>query len=88
MYITKDVSQLQHDMAGYIGSKVRLSFARGKQKPLVAEGIIDNVYPSIFTILLYEGVTPKRRVSYSYADILTKTVEITICDNINDGSAG
>ncbi|MDR1210245.1 MAG: Veg family protein [Clostridiales bacterium] len=80
MFVMKDFSQLKRDMAGFVGSKVRLQSARGKQKPLVAEGVIDNVYPSIFTILLYEGAEPKRKVSFSYADLLTKAVELTICD--------
>jgi uncharacterized protein Veg len=80
MFIKKDVSRIKCDISGCIGSKVKLESGRGKQKPLVAEGVIDNVYPSIFTVLLYEGATPKRKVSYSYTDVLTKTVELTICD--------
>ena len=80
MFVSKDVSQIKHDISHCIGSKVKLESGRGKQKPIVTEGIIKSVYPSIFTILLYEGLHPKRTVSYSYTDVLTKAVEITLCD--------
>lgn len=80
MYIRTDVSKIKNDLTGYVGSKVRLESGKGKQRSVVTEGVIESVYPSIFTILLYEGMVPKRKVSYSYTDILTKTVEITICD--------
>lgn len=80
MFVRKDVSQIKTDITNYIGSKVKLESGKGKQKPIVTEGVIESVYPSIFTILLYEGLVPKRKVSYSYTDVLTKTVEITICD--------
>lgn len=80
MFIRKDVCQIKHDITGFIGSKVKLESGKGKQKPVITEGVIESVYPSIFTILLYEGLEPKRTVSYSYTDVLTKAVEITVCD--------
>jgi len=80
VFVLKDISMLKRSLTDRIGTKVRLCSARGKQKPLVAEGVIDNVYPSIFTIMLYEGIKPTRKVSYSYTDVLTKSVEITLCE--------
>ena len=45
------------------------------------EGVIESTYPSIFTVKLdnqSEFFTSEQRVSYSYTDVLTKSVELVI----------
>ena len=47
------------------------------------EGVIEGIYPSIFTVKLdvqNDIPTSERRVSYSYADVLTRTVELVVCE--------
>jgi uncharacterized protein Veg len=74
-----DVTQVRKNISQHIGSKVVLETNKGRQKSMVTSGTIENAYPSIFTILLDGGGTsPGRTVSYSYTDILTKSVEITV----------
>ena len=80
MYMRNDVTQVRQNISQHIGSKVMLETNKGRQKSSVASGIIENAYPSIFTILL-DGSGPSRTVSYSYTDILTKSVEITVFNN-------
>lgn len=76
----EDVTQIKQNIKSSIGSKVRLEQGKGKQRNKVSEGVIDSVYPSVFTITLYGGTRAKRKVSYSYTDVLTKSVEITLCN--------
>lgn len=76
----QDIHQIKRNIKSFIGSKVKLEAAKGRNKTTVDEGIIENVYPSIFIIQLYEGSEPSRKVSYSYTDILTHSVEITLCE--------
>lgn len=79
MYVKNDVSQVRKNILQHVGSKVMLETNKGRQKSLTHSGIIENAYPSIFTILLDSSSTgPKRTVSYSYTDVLTKSVEITV----------
>lgn len=81
MYVKNDVSQIKNDIARFIGSKVWLESGKGKQKSLIKQGIIEKAYPSIFTVLLCEnGSQLNRTISYSYTDILTKAIEITVCE--------
>ena len=54
----------------------------GRHRYNVSEGIISETYPSIFTIKVEdeESKNPRDKfVSYSYTDVLTKDVQLTIC---------
>ena len=79
MYAANDVTQVRNSLAKNIGSKVMLETNKGKQKSLIVYGTIENTYPSIFTVMLDDAEDiPGRTVSYGYADILTKNIEITV----------
>lgn len=80
MFDRKDVFHVRNDIQRIIGSKVRLETNKGRHKSVISKGIVSNVYPSIFTIQLNDGPDPSRKVSFSYTDVLTNTVEITLCD--------
>ncbi|MEE1046982.1 MAG: Veg family protein [Clostridia bacterium] len=89
MYIQKDLVKIKTDLADNVGHKVRLKAKRGRKQIIEREGVIESTYPSIFTVKLdiqNDIPTSERRVSYSYADVLTKTVELYICDP-EEGSA-
>ncbi|MCL2461806.1 MAG: Veg family protein [Defluviitaleaceae bacterium] len=53
---------------------------KGRHKSVVNEGVIANAYPSIFTVLLAERDGAERKLSFSYTDVLTNSVEITLCE--------
>jgi uncharacterized protein Veg len=79
VYVRNDVTKVRRNISQHIGSKVMLETNKGRQKSMVASGTIENAYPSIFTILLDGDTTGLRRtVSYSYTDVLTKSVELTV----------
>jgi len=77
----QDIAQIKEFITAQIGCRVKLESNKRHNKSVVNEGIIDNVYPSIFTIQLSDDkYTHNRTVSYSYTDILTNSVEITLYD--------
>lgn len=71
---------IRQNVQEHIGSRVTLKADKGRKKIVVNEGIIENAYPSVFTIVIEGEFAQARRVSYSYSDILTSTVELTVCD--------
>lgn len=71
---------IRQNVQEHIGSRVTLKADKGRKKIVVNEGIIENAYPSVFTIVIEGEFEQSRRVSYSYSDILTSTVELTVCD--------
>ncbi|OQB12390.1 MAG: hypothetical protein BWY15_02218 [Firmicutes bacterium ADurb.Bin193] len=66
-----------------VGQKVRLTAKKGRKKAVVRHGVIEETFPSIFTVKLDNTIeqlpSSSRRVSYSYTDILTKVIEIAKC---------
>ena len=78
MYIQNNVSRVRSDISRFIGSKVKLESNKGRSKAIVTEGVLENTYPSIFTIRLDDTEEKTRTVSFSYTEILTRTVELTV----------
>lgn len=79
--MANDVLQVKKDLSQIVGSKVMLETNKGRQKSARSSGVVENVYPAIFTIALdATSTTPRRTVSYSYTDVLTRTVEITLLE--------
>ena len=80
MFDRTDVSQVRNDIRRIIGSTVQLETNKGRHKSVISRGIISNAYPSIFTVQLSSGANHARNLSFSYTDVLTNTVEITLCE--------
>jgi len=80
LFERRDVAHVRSDIQKIIGSTVKLETNKGRHKSVVNTGVVSNVYPSIFTIQLSEGSDPSRKLSFSYTDVLTNTVEITLCE--------
>ncbi len=81
MYVQNELVKIKAGIADNVGNKVRLKSKQGRKQIVVREGVIENTYPSIFTVKLdiqNDVPTSDRRVSYSYADVLTKSVELVI----------
>lgn len=79
-----DIQRVKTLLSQNIGKRIRLSAKKGRKRIIVRHGIIKETYPSIFVITLdsiSEFATTKRTVSYSYADLLTKAIEITVIDS-------
>lgn len=74
-----NLEEIRENVKGYVGEKVRLKANKGRKRTTVREGVLENAYPSIFVVKIKGGYNSVRRVSYSYSDILTETVEVVIC---------
>ena len=70
----KTIASIKNDIERHVGQKVTLKANGGRKKILVNDGIIESVYPSIFVIRLKNDT--QRTVTYSYSDVLTKTVQL------------
>ncbi|MCL6454541.1 MAG: Veg family protein [Alicyclobacillus sp.] len=66
-----------------IGERVLLRANGGRRKTIERMGVLEETYPSVFVVKLDPPDGSFKRVSYSYADVLTETVELMLC---KDGS--
>ncbi len=72
--------EIKRDLDYFVGSKVRLKANRGRNRIIEKEGILESTYPNLFVVKISERKVD-RRVSYSYADVLTETVELFVYDH-------
>ena len=64
----------------HIGSKVQVRSNLGRHKYDITEGIISEIYPSIFLVKVRNEAEQKDAVvSYSYTDVITEDVQLRLC---------
>ena len=77
MICQKDITDLKTDIDEKIGQKIIVKGSLGRSKTFEKEATIEKTYPNIFVIKYEEE---NRNVTYSYTDILTRTVEVDVFD--------
>ena len=68
------IEEIKRDMENRIGDKVKIIFNGGRNKFEEYDAVIAEVYKSIFVVRLNNEI--KELKSFTYADVLTQTVEI------------
>jgi uncharacterized protein Veg len=73
-----DLHHIKHTIENCIGLKIQLKSNKGRKKSLINEGVLENTYQSIFVVKYSTEFDTTRRISFSYTDVLTKSVEVVI----------
>lgn len=75
-----DFDKVRASVQQQCGSRVVIQLDRGRNKVDIQEGIIQEAYPSVFTILLDDTEDkPAQLLSFSYTDIITKEIRMKLC---------
>ena len=77
MILPNDITNLKTDITGKIGQKIIVKGTLGRSRFFEKEATIEKTYPEIF-VVKYDD--EERNVTYSYKDILTRTVEVDVYD--------
>ena len=77
MIYPTDIASLKTDINEKIGQKIIVKGSLGRCKSFEKEATIEKAYPNIFVIKYEED---EGSVTYSYTDILTRTVEVDVFD--------
>ncbi|NLJ99821.1 MAG: Veg protein [Clostridia bacterium] len=72
------LAEIKRDLDCHVGKKIKLKANRGRRRIVEQVGILEKTYPNIFVVKLDEKRSTVRRVSFSYSDVLTETVKLTI----------
>ncbi|MEW9672671.1 biofilm formation stimulator Veg [Ammoniphilus sp. 3BR4] len=70
---------IKRSLDAHLGERIVLRANGGRRKTVERTGILESTYPSVFIVKLDEERHSFERVSYSYADILTETVMLSVC---------
>ena len=77
MICKTDILNLKSDILDKVGQKIIVKGSLGRSKVFEKEATIEKAYPNIFVVKYEEN---DRNVTYSYTDVLTRTVEVEVFD--------
>lgn len=80
MICKNDIMTLKTDIGEMVGQKIILKGSLGRSKFFEKEATIQKTYPNIFVVKYEED---NRNVTYTYTDVLTRTVEVDVFDGKN-----
>ncbi len=76
--MAKTLIDIKRALDSNIGKKITIKANGGRKKSSEQSGMIEETYPSVFIVKLDEDQNSVERVSYSYADVLTETVQLLL----------
>ncbi|MGN0342574.1 MAG: Veg family protein [Roseburia sp.] len=76
-----DLSKVRASVHSQCGSDVLIQLDRGRNKVDIQKGVIQNAYPSVFTVLVQDEKeeNPPQLLSFSYTDIITREIRMKLC---------
>ncbi len=78
MVSKESMQKIRQDVEGYIGLEIDIKSNVGRNKKVNKRGTIDSAYSNLFVVREADST---RKLSYSYADVLMNSLEITKVDN-------
>ncbi|MGP6139183.1 MULTISPECIES: Veg family protein [unclassified Jeotgalibaca] len=76
----ESLMDIKEELDSRLGKKVLLTAQAGRKRKTERKGILRETYHSVFVVDLDQEENAFERVSYSYADVLTSSVEISFYD--------
>ena len=70
-----NLEEIKQKITGLKGSPVKMEINRGRNRIIKFHGIIESVYPSVFTVKAHEMTFSSK--TFSYFDVLCGDVKIT-----------
>ena len=75
MICKNDITNIKADIGENIGQKIIVKGSLGRSKSFEKEATIEKTYPNIFVVKYDDN---ERSVTYSYTDVLTRTIEMQV----------
>lgn len=79
--MTATINNIKETFKELVGEKLIITVDAGRGRKIIHEGILTETYPSLFVIELDDGEDSYERVSFSYADVLTDSIDINFPEN-------
>ena len=75
------IKKVRSSISQQCGNRVKIQLDRGRNKVDIQEGVIQEAYPSVFTILVDDerDTNPPQLLSFSYKDVITKDIRMKLC---------
>ena len=76
-----DIGKVRASVHQQCGRKVLIQLDKGRNKVDIQEGVIQQAYPSVFTVLIDDEFeqNPPQLLSFTYTDVITKDIRMQLC---------
>jgi len=74
--LAKTILNIRNELNEQVGKPVKLVAYESRNRVTHRTGTLSNTYPSVFVVEIAEDQDSVDRVSYSYIDVLTGSVEL------------
>lgn len=75
------LDDIKRGIEKHLGKDIIVRANKGRKKIVTREGVLECTYPNVFVVAYSDQDNRTTRVSYSYADILTSNVQLTLIRN-------
>lgn len=72
----KELADIKSYLDNRVGDEISVTVQMGRKKKKERKGILKETYRSVFVVDLDQDQNDFDRISYSYRDILTNTIEL------------
>lgn len=72
------MKSIRDEVKENLGKKVQVKADKGRKRIVVKKGVLENAFEDVFTVRVVNEFGLKRVISFTYKDILTSTVKLTI----------
>lgn len=72
------IQSIRQEVEENLGRKVVVRADKGRKRIITKEGILENAFEDVFTVRISNAYDVERTVSYTYTDVLTSTVKLTV----------
>ncbi|HEX6923141.1 MAG TPA: Veg family protein [Bacillales bacterium] len=73
----KTILDIKSTLETQVGQRLTLKANGGRRKTIERSGVLEETYPAVFIVKLDPETNSFERVSYSYTDVLTESVELS-----------
>ncbi|MBP5653960.1 MAG: Veg family protein [Clostridiales bacterium] len=86
MIISSDLAKCREKFEELKGRRIICKTNGGRKRIITYVGVVENCYPNVFTVLCDNHKGKKVVVSFSYVDVLTRTVRVGVIAESEDQS--
>ncbi|HEU5140306.1 MAG TPA: Veg family protein [Bacillales bacterium] len=84
----KTILDIKSTLETQVGQRLTLKANGGRRKTIERSGVLEETYPAVFIVKLDPETNSFERVSYSYTDVLTESVELSFADESTMAASG
>ena len=78
MIISSDLAKCREKFEELLGKRIVCKTNGGRKRIITYIGTVEHCYPNVFTMLCKNDAGKESLVSFSYIDVLTRTVRVGI----------